>query len=260
MEAEQDPKSDHGAHIDQTEIDGTPEQPVRKRRRKALSCVDCKRRKLKCDRIYPACGRCVRGGNPQSCRYTTQRREREVHSGDDQDGGVDVADSPCTMQRETIVAQPIKDGALSSLQVLMQSQQETISRLEARIAGLEKLVNLTTSSNVQSGISGRLSAYDPKPFDRLAGAHLPISDPPENRSSESLPPYHPKPNRLVWDNPGPLVPDWILFRGKAGFKVKFYGPTFAGHMVTQVGSGLFMILAKYHVLLVDILTRVIAVY
>lgn len=41
----------------------------RKRRRKVLSCYDCRRRKLQCDRAMPACGRCTKSGNAANCLY-----------------------------------------------------------------------------------------------------------------------------------------------------------------------------------------------
>ncbi len=40
-----------------------------KRRRLALSCVACRRRKVKCGREMPSCVRCVRGGHGDSCTY-----------------------------------------------------------------------------------------------------------------------------------------------------------------------------------------------
>ncbi|MCJ1445376.1 MAG: hypothetical protein MMC23_005881 [Stictis urceolatum] len=47
----------------------TSAQPSTKRRRKALACYDCRRRKLKCDRLWPACSRCIKAGQPNACRY-----------------------------------------------------------------------------------------------------------------------------------------------------------------------------------------------
>ena len=40
-----------------------------KRRRLALSCVACRRRKVKCDRTYPTCVRCQKGGS--ACDYVS---------------------------------------------------------------------------------------------------------------------------------------------------------------------------------------------
>ncbi|KAI9376516.1 hypothetical protein BJX61DRAFT_530813 [Aspergillus egyptiacus] len=39
-----------------------------KRRRRALSCTTCRRRKVKCDRLMP-CGQCVRSGTKVTCVY-----------------------------------------------------------------------------------------------------------------------------------------------------------------------------------------------
>lgn len=41
----------------------------RKRRRKVLSCYDCRRRKLQCDRALPACSRCTKAGQAANCLY-----------------------------------------------------------------------------------------------------------------------------------------------------------------------------------------------
>ncbi|KIY00867.1 uncharacterized protein Z520_03533 [Fonsecaea multimorphosa CBS 102226] len=44
-----------------------------KRRRLALSCVACRRRKVKCDRTYPTCVRCQKGG--VSCDYVSYTKQ-----------------------------------------------------------------------------------------------------------------------------------------------------------------------------------------
>lgn len=41
----------------------------RKRRRRTVACTQCRTRKLKCDREYPACSRCLKSGIPDRCRY-----------------------------------------------------------------------------------------------------------------------------------------------------------------------------------------------
>ncbi|TFK90291.1 hypothetical protein K466DRAFT_583881 [Polyporus arcularius HHB13444] len=43
-------------------------QKKQKRRRQALSCTECKRRKIKCDRANP-CGPCVRRGEQSKCQW-----------------------------------------------------------------------------------------------------------------------------------------------------------------------------------------------
>ncbi|EFX05764.1 c6 zinc finger domain containing protein [Grosmannia clavigera kw1407] len=47
------------------------EQPARKRQRVRLSCLECRRRKLSCDRGFP-CERCIKSGTPERCTYETR--------------------------------------------------------------------------------------------------------------------------------------------------------------------------------------------
>lgn len=53
--------------------------PERKRRRKVLSCMDCRRRKLQCDRNVPVCGRCEKAGKP--CSYEDDSSSQQAPSG-----------------------------------------------------------------------------------------------------------------------------------------------------------------------------------
>ncbi|CRG88160.1 hypothetical protein PISL3812_05187 [Talaromyces islandicus] len=41
----------------------------RKRRRRTVACTQCRTRKLKCDREYPTCGRCLKSRTPGRCTY-----------------------------------------------------------------------------------------------------------------------------------------------------------------------------------------------
>ena len=45
------------------------QQSITRRKRKALSCYDCRRRKLRCDRELPTCGRCSKAGHADTCSY-----------------------------------------------------------------------------------------------------------------------------------------------------------------------------------------------
>ncbi|KAF8343772.1 uncharacterized protein EI90DRAFT_2119 [Cantharellus anzutake] len=48
---------------------GEGERAKKKRRRQALSCTECKRRKIRCDRSHP-CSPCARRGDQDKCRWT----------------------------------------------------------------------------------------------------------------------------------------------------------------------------------------------
>jgi len=50
------------------EESGNPAKMVQRRRRPPLSCTECRRRKLKCDRSLP-CGQCVRSKTAESCVF-----------------------------------------------------------------------------------------------------------------------------------------------------------------------------------------------
>ncbi|KAH6608037.1 c6 zinc finger domain-containing [Trichoderma cornu-damae] len=48
--------------------------PARKRQRVRLSCLECRRRKLSCDRGFP-CERCIKSGTPDRCSYESRNGE-----------------------------------------------------------------------------------------------------------------------------------------------------------------------------------------
>lgn len=54
----------------------------RKRRRKVLSCYDCRRRKLQCDRALPACGRCTKAGQAANCLYLEDASDAPIREPD----------------------------------------------------------------------------------------------------------------------------------------------------------------------------------
>ncbi|KAJ7142825.1 hypothetical protein C8R44DRAFT_195156 [Mycena epipterygia] len=50
------------------EPEGDPEEPPKKRRRQALTCAECKRRKIRCDRRQP-CAPCTKRGDKDNCQW-----------------------------------------------------------------------------------------------------------------------------------------------------------------------------------------------
>ncbi|CAE6443038.1 unnamed protein product [Rhizoctonia solani] len=59
---------DDGGESEEDEIKAGEEVPKKRRRRQALSCTECKRRKIKCDRQHP-CGPCVRRTEADKCHW-----------------------------------------------------------------------------------------------------------------------------------------------------------------------------------------------
>ncbi|GAA5980707.1 hypothetical protein JCM5350_006359 [Sporobolomyces pararoseus] len=50
----------------------------KKRNRMALSCKECKRRKIKCDRVMPVCGHCSKRGKPGDCTWDIFQPNNDV--------------------------------------------------------------------------------------------------------------------------------------------------------------------------------------
>ncbi|CUM46264.1 uncharacterized protein AC631_00077 [Debaryomyces fabryi] len=48
---------------------GNPTLKQKQRNRVPVSCLICKRRKVKCDKVKPACGGCIKNGVPHLCEY-----------------------------------------------------------------------------------------------------------------------------------------------------------------------------------------------
>lgn len=80
----------------------SPERGIRKRRRPAHSCVECRRRKVRCDRANP-CSQCV-AHNAPSCTFTDSRHATSDH---------DLPETQVNKQQEHRTPR-ILDGPLSS--------------------------------------------------------------------------------------------------------------------------------------------------
>ncbi|KAJ7868056.1 hypothetical protein B0H14DRAFT_2730347, partial [Mycena olivaceomarginata] len=61
------PSSYAGSDGNERDVTGENEPPKKRRRRQALSCTECKRRKIRCDRSQP-CAPCVRRGDQAKCQ------------------------------------------------------------------------------------------------------------------------------------------------------------------------------------------------
>ena len=182
------------------------ETPASKRRRIAFSCLDCRRRKLKCDRIYPSCTRCQKGGQPQNCTYDTEAVDTLNQSSGEKTGSArDYSSSgglPRAVPRLPSVARSFAgddgDEIIHTRQpdnstARLYAQDERIRQLENRIIGLERITNG----------NGRVHWPRSTRSPELTQAELnPSLDPREAVDKESM-----------------------IFRGK-GFKTQFYGASY----------------------------------
>ena len=129
------------------------ETPASKRRRIAFSCLDCRRRKLKCDRLFPSCTRCQKGGHPETCSYDTEAVESALtqSSGErNQTRDFSIANGygvPRTVPRLPSVARSFAadegperfpKAYPEDTTARLYAQEERIRQLEHRIVGLER--------------------------------------------------------------------------------------------------------------------------
>lgn len=166
----------------------------RKRRRKVLSCYDCRRRKLQCDRALPSCGRCTKAGQAANCLYLDEGIEpppdRATRA---------VCQAPDSQVRQI----PASTGdALARLEY----QERRIKQLEAALAQ-----------------SGQFQAAGVDALSHTKTPKLPLT--PESAAAAAA--ATGDPGLIATDR------ETILLRGKA-FKTQFYGSTAPGAIIAHI--------------------------
>ncbi|RMD41853.1 hypothetical protein DV735_g3294, partial [Chaetothyriales sp. CBS 134920] len=174
-----------------------------KRRRLALSCVDCRRRKVKCGRETPSCVRCARSGHGDTCSYVQYDESSQPGLPTPTDDGTDdrrVA-SPCPSWSEE-AEQWQRPGATGSKSTLNgnslkgQAPVATLERLQERISELESCVKGAGSAPVLG--------------ERHPGPH-----------QSAIPEAH-----------GLRDCERSLLRGRS-FKTQYFGPSHAASLLSQ---------------------------
>jgi len=184
-----------------------------KRRRIAFSCLDCRRRKLKCDRIFPSCGRCQKGGHPNACTYDSEAVDTLNQSSGNGIGNTrDLHDGgpPRTIARLPSVARSFADDERDETYTRPQqdttarlyTQEERIRQLEHRIIGLETIASGSRSHWPKSARS------------------------PELMRAESI---------LPSDIKAAAEEQPMIFRGRS-FKTQFFGASHHTSYLSHVGS------------------------
>ena len=146
-----------------TEPDHLDEAPPTKRRRIALSCIDCRKRKLKCDREYPICSRCREGRHPERCTYDPNAVE-EIISKPLVPNGTTTSkeDAPSVNKGSSSTNRQLNGDASKSTFAL----ENRIEQLENRIIGLERIISLSSKVEDRGG-AARL--YSSKTWNEVSG-------------------------------------------------------------------------------------------
>ncbi|KAL3431299.1 hypothetical protein BDV09DRAFT_152199 [Aspergillus tetrazonus] len=114
-----------------------PEQRVRKRRRRTIACAQCRSRKLKCDREYPTCGRCIKSKTPTKCSYEDGFLWQQPSTVDSSYGERARASAPASTQSQMLLvnqpaAHPTPDSGISSSRPQLTNTTNTCPRGERR--------------------------------------------------------------------------------------------------------------------------------
>lgn len=174
-----------------------------KRRRLALSCVTCRRRKVKCGREEPKCVRCEKGGT--ECLYVpyeedlegTPLEKRRTSWSEDAENWNDAAAKAAELQRSRASGEVLKKRS---------SEHTEIDRLERKIADLEARTRVTEA--------------------RPVAPHPPMI------------PGYPTPSSIAFPEGGKATMydlEQMLLRGKS-FKTQYFGPTHPASILTQFGD------------------------
>lgn len=185
------------------------------RRRLALSCVACRRRKVRCDRTFPTCVRCQKGD--VACDYVpytgvakttttlptpsdaslNRPREPSVSSWTDEATAWHARSQETAQQP----LPPVQQTGTNITPAVARPSDQSVVHLQERIEELENYVRNATAGRLPPA---HLTS-EPN-FPRLAGSALPATC-----SSDQKP---------------------ILFRGKS-FKTKYYGPSHAANIISH---------------------------
>ncbi|KAK1836087.1 hypothetical protein QBC39DRAFT_108156 [Podospora conica] len=202
---EQDHDHDHDHNGDRP--------PPRKRQRVRLSCLECRRRKLSCDREFP-CSRCLQSGVADRCEYET----RPGLAPPNKLGLAQTALSPLDAR----LSLPIGGGVVAESSSLFRrdSARETdrIRRLELEVAQLKSILSKRAPSLDGSTVND----------------HSPPIQRPEAEEKEDpeLPPY------LLQSSGQETNADkeeLRFFRGKE-FKTRYFGPRSAFLAFSELGG------------------------
>ena len=110
--------------------DGTETRTSKKR--KVLSCYACRNRKMKCDRVYPVCGRCQKTGRADQCSYDPRLLE-EAHVQSGQSLTASVNNTVFTMHGIGSNGDYANDETSEALRWKLRMQERRIEMLEKQL-------------------------------------------------------------------------------------------------------------------------------
>ncbi|KPM40611.1 hypothetical protein AK830_g5930 [Neonectria ditissima] len=192
------PDSDDDRKLGSRDSSGQP--PARKRQRVRLSCLECRRRKLSCDRGFP-CERCIKSGTPDRCSY-------ESRNGEVVNASSGVPPPFAQLDSRRFGVDPVM-GLSPRDPEFARQDHDRIRRLELEISQLKTLLSrpgLTLDGST-------VAATDTSPATQKDDANPGDTDPSVREVHESI-----EATNMSGDK-GELR----FFRGR-GFRTRYFGP------------------------------------
>lgn len=152
---------------------------AQRRQRAVLSCNDCRRRKLRCDRKLP-CDRCIKGGIAEACTYETEHQTPHPEG---------LAERPSKRRRDIVshaAAARVEEAPQSYLDVPKLfnpsefarsdiTAQDRVKHLERQVALLEQQLlvqkNVSLEALRSTGRTNDSSSSTTSPRGFLKGRH-----------------------------------------------------------------------------------------
>ncbi|KAM3513368.1 hypothetical protein MY11210_002949 [Beauveria gryllotalpidicola] len=178
--------------------------PARKRQRVRLSCLECRRRKLSCDRGFP-CERCIKSGTPDRCSY-------ESRTGEVVNASAGVPPQFAQLDSRRFGLADAVAGFASRDPDVLRQDHDRIRRLELEIAQLK----------TQLLRPGASASFDGS---TIAGTNSPATQ-KDGTSPHDADPNAPRPEVqecIDATNASDEKVELRFFRGK-GFRTRYFGP------------------------------------
>ncbi|KAK3175453.1 hypothetical protein K4F52_010252 [Lecanicillium sp. MT-2017a] len=192
------PESDAGSSSNRTD-----NPPARKRQRVRLSCLECRRRKLSCDRGFP-CERCIKSGTPDRCSY-------ESRSGEVVNASAGVPPQFAQLDSRRFGLSDAVSGFGARDPEIMRQDHDRIRRLELEIAQLKTQMSRPGAASFDgstiAATSSPATQKDETPQDQADGT----ANRPEIQEC------------IDATNASDEKVELRFFRGK-GFRTRYFGP------------------------------------
>ncbi|KAG9094259.1 hypothetical protein FRC06_011005 [Ceratobasidium sp. 370] len=179
------------AESDDDDAPKDTEVPKKRRRRQALSCTECKRRKIKCDRQHP-CGPCVRRSEADKCHWNVVEPADKYVLRTEWDAfqpRIDALERSVADGRARRSFSP--DRAQTQSQLLPDAAGKRVARLEAFLAAYAPDAWVRFQHDEDVGPAPRRIARSEDRPTSLGARLLSVSAPPSESSVPSLPRFQP---------------------------------------------------------------------